>query len=108
MSRFKRSTYSSERPDAEELSDHTSGVDTDDPEQKDHTELELEKLVFGNAEGFRKGLKSHTKSAAPSISVEGGDAQNLLFNESVADNLQDVDDTDVCGLSVTFLIDVSN
>ena len=72
--------------------DSFSGVESDDSIRKDKTELELEKLVFGDEIGFHEGLKPHGHRAAPT-SQPGG--QDRLEEKG----LEEIDDADVCTLN---------
>ena len=76
---------------ASDSMDSFSGVESDDSIGKDKTELELEKLVFGDEIGFHEGLKPHGHRAAPT-SQPGG--QDRLEEEG----LEEIDDADVCTL----------
>ena len=85
----------------DELSDDFEGLDSDDRMEKDETELELEKLVFGDAAGFHEGLRSHQEDAFPTkldINSEGEDDSAQDEDEG----LEGVDDADVC--TVTMLV----
>ena len=78
--------------------DSFSGVESDDSMGKDKTELELEKLVFGDEIGFHEGLiKPHGHKAAPT-SQPGG--QDRLEEEG----LEEIDDADVCTLTWPFAL----
>ena len=72
--------------------DSFSGVESDDSIGKDKTELELEKLVFGDGIGFHEGLKPHGQRAAPAS--QPGE-QDRLEEEG----LEEIDDADVCTLN---------
>ena len=71
--------------------DSFSGVESDDSMGKDKTELELEKLVFGDEIGFHKGLKPHGHRAAPTSQP----GQDRLEEKG----LEEIDDADVCTLN---------
>lgn len=68
--------------------DSFSGIESDDSIGKDKTELELEKLVFGDEIGFHEGLKPHGQGAAPAS--QPGE-QDPLQEEA----LEEIDDADV-------------
>lgn len=51
-------------PIQDESSDSYNGLESDDPMEKDETELELEKLVFGDEAGFREGLSTYRPTQA--------------------------------------------
>lgn len=54
-------------PRQDEFSDSYNGLESDDIMEKDETELELEKLVFGDEAGFQEGLSAYRSTqAAPS------------------------------------------
>ncbi len=55
--------------------DSFEGLESD-PMEEDETELELEKLVFGDEKGFHDNLKLHKKNSLiqyPSIAEEAGE-----------------------------------
>ena len=51
-------------PTQDDFSDVEDRLDSDDPMEKDETEVELEKLVFGDDAGFLEGIKSHRQEGA--------------------------------------------
>lgn len=53
-------------PTQNDFSDAEDHFGSDDPVEKDETEVELEKLVFGDDAGFLEGLKSHRQEVARS------------------------------------------
>ena len=72
--------------------DSSNGVEGDDLVGKDKTELELEKLVFGDETGFHEDLKLQGQRTAPtSQPAEQGRPQE--------EGLEDIDDADVCTLN---------
>ena len=72
--------------------DSSNGVETDDLVGKDTTELELEKLLFGDDIGFHESLKPHGQIFAPtSQQAEQGRLQE--------EGLEEIDDSDVCILN---------
>lgn len=68
--------------------------------EKDATELELEKLVFGDDEGFREGLKSYGQNAGLSESSEEEEEKEEEENPGALGeeegDLEGVHDEDVC------------
>ncbi|KAH0553231.1 hypothetical protein GP486_006606, partial [Trichoglossum hirsutum] len=83
-----------------------SGGDGDDGDDgdsvgKDATEIELEKLVFGDESGFRDGLKSHKRHGSEPTPDENDRLEDDLHSsegerESRSDEgLEDVDDADL-------------
>lgn len=67
-------------------------VESGDSIGKDKTELELEKLVFGDEIGFHEGLEPHEQRAAPTSQPnESGGLQE--------EGLEEIDDADVCTLN---------
>lgn len=68
--------------------------DSADSKEKDATELELEKLVFGDELGFFDGLKSLNDADLPGAR---NDAENAVDDESklTEEGLEGVDDADV-------------
>jgi U3 small nucleolar RNA-associated protein 18 len=76
-------------PPAQEESDAGSDVEfvTNGDLEKDEAEEELERLVFGDSEGFREGLKDFKLNDEDVEEDEGSDAQG---------GLEGLDDADVC------------
>lgn len=58
------------------MSDHNEGNDNDVPE-KDETEIRLEKLLFGDDEGFHEALRSHGEHEMMDLSLESHDDHDL-------------------------------
>jgi hypothetical protein len=79
---------------------YSSGDDSEDDDvaQKDETEERLEKLLFGDDDGFRSALKSHGEQRSTDLVMlsdkEDGDEEE----EDVEENMDDMADADV-GLS---------
>lgn len=71
-----------------------NGFNSDDSMEKDKTELELEKLVFGDEAGFQKGLSTHERTAEHGL--EGGDHLDDAQVEQDQEGLEGLDDADVC------------
>ena len=61
-------------------------IEVDGVEEKDETEQELERLVFGDSAGFREGLRDFALDRQESESEDGEDA---------AVGLEGLDDADV-------------
>jgi len=61
--------------------------------EKDDTEEELERLVFGDSIGFREGIKSFAQESAL---VAGSEEEEESPDEEAQDELQNVADADVC------------
>jgi U3 small nucleolar RNA-associated protein 18 len=76
------------------------GCDSDASE-KDATEIELEKLVFGDESGFREGIRSHKQHSSELVFEENDDSEggtHLSEGEGVPghdEGLEGVDDADV-------------
>ena len=71
------------------------GLDSDQSMGRDETEVELEKLVFGDDSGFHEGLKSYREANTDFRRPVDGERQRArdgLENE----NLENLDDADVC------------
>lgn len=79
----------------DEVVDDFEGVDSDEPMGKDGTEIELEKLVFGDKSGFHEGLKSYKN---PSTDLRGlVDGDQLQGQDGLDEGtLEGLDDADVC------------
>ncbi len=70
----------------------------DDPNEKDDTELELEKLLFGDDKGFQEGIQEHSKGDDEDEDLEPSKDDTFALNEAESgaeDGIQDVDDADV-------------
>ena len=72
--------------------DSFNRVESDEMVRKDKTELELEKLVFGDQTGFHEGLRLQGQRAA--LTTQPAE-QGRLQEEG----LEDIDDADVCTLN---------
>lgn len=59
----------------DEMVDDLEGFDSDEPIEKDETEIELEKLVFGDESGFHEGLKSYKDASTDLRDLVDGDWQ---------------------------------
>ncbi|KAI9750267.1 MAG: hypothetical protein M1835_001419, partial [Candelina submexicana] len=98
-----RRTIQQPTPPAQEgeRTDAAGYVSIDNTTDKDATELELEKLIFGDDVGFQEGLREHAHGALGSEVDEGDESVNEEENglneaESGAeDHLEDVDDRDL-------------
>ena len=66
--------------------------DSDQPMGRDETEVELEKLVFGDDLGFYEGLKSYRETNTDFRDGERQRARDGLEREK----LENLDDADVC------------
>ena len=78
------------------LSDNFEELDSDDSLEKDETELELEKLVFGDGAGFYDGLKSYQEGAIRTKSKANAEYHQDVSQISDEDQgLKGVDDADV-------------
>ena len=73
-----------------------SGSDSDDPMEKDETELELEKLVFGDDTGFHERLKSHRQEVGVQGQSRTAQSKQEEPDGLEEEGLEDVDDADVC------------
>jgi hypothetical protein len=89
-SKKQEETVQQPTPPVQEESDAGSDVEfvTDGDMEKDEAEEELERLVFGDSEGFREGLKDFKLNDEDAEEGEDGDAQG---------GLEGLDDADVCG-----------
>lgn len=64
--------------------------------EKDATEAELERLVFGDEAGFREGIKSHVQQAASAFATDGDEAPREQTPEDEQDEaLEGLDDSAV-------------
>jgi U3 small nucleolar RNA-associated protein 18 len=79
-------------PPAQEGSDEGSDVEfvTEAELEKDEDEEELERLVFGDSEGFREGLRD--------FKLDDGEDEEDGEASDAQDGLEGMDDADVCFL----------
>ncbi|MCJ1484023.1 hypothetical protein MMC06_004191 [Schaereria dolodes] len=87
-------------PTQDELSEDTSMAEEDDSMEKDETELELEKLIFGDSAGFQEGLKLYRQEdieldSPDDEESEAGDDGAGDKEENVEQGLETVDDADL-------------
>jgi hypothetical protein len=89
-SKKQEETVQQPTPPVQEESDAGSDVEfvTEGDLEKDEAEEELERLVFGDSEGFREGLKDFKLNDEDAEEGEDSDAQG---------GLEGLDDADVCG-----------
>lgn len=71
-------------------------VDVDEPLAKDETEIELEKLVFGDDSGFHEGLKSYKDASTDLRGFVDGDQQQARGALEEEERLERLNDADVC------------
>lgn len=86
----------SSQPLQKDLSDSHHGFESDETVEKDETELELEKLVFGDDAGFRAALNADRRDTFSKKSSEK--AAEALYDEVETvseDGFNEVDDADV-------------
>lgn len=81
------------------MATNLEGFDGDQLNEKDETELELEKLVFGDSLGFHEGLESHKDTRVDFQGLADREQQQAR-GSSVKRKLEDLDDADVCKLEV--------
>ena len=62
--------------------------------EKDETEDELEKLVFGDDVGFQEGLKLHGQSSDV-LKTKSKDPGRRKSNKDTEEDIEGVDDSDV-------------
>lgn len=72
-----------------------NSVDGDNLMEKDKTEVELEKLLFGDDAGFYKSLQPHGQGSAP-LTAPAGQSQHVEQDRLDQKGLEDIDDADVC------------
>lgn len=75
------------------MDDDFEGLDSDEPMEKDETEIELEKLVFGDDSGFHEGLKSYKDASNHLRDLVDGDKQQVQdgLEEGILEGLDDSD-----------------
>ena len=81
----------------DEMVDDFEGLDSDEPMEKDETEIELEKLVFGDESGFYEGLRSYNGANDDLRDLVDGDQQHAQ-DDLEEGNLEGLDDADVCNV----------
>lgn len=79
----------------DDSSESFNGYESAESKEKDATELELEKLVFGDELGFYDGIKSLNDAAIPGTESEAGIQVEDDENELIGEGLEGVDDADV-------------
>lgn len=79
----------------DDLSETFDGYSSAESREKDATELELEKLVFGDELGFYNGLKSPNHVNIPGATGKAEKKGEDDEYEGIEDGLEDVDDADV-------------
>lgn len=86
-------TFQQPTPPAQELSDEGSDVEfvTNTELEKDDAEEELERLVFGDGEGFRDGLRD--------FKLDDDEADEDGDESGSQGGLEGMDDADVCSLA---------
>lgn len=75
-----------------------NGFDSDDSSEKDKTELELEKLVFGDEAGFQEGISTYERkyyTAEHDLVVRDENSDEYQVGQD-QEGLEGVDDADVC------------
>ena len=75
----------------DDMASNTERLSSADCLEKDKTEVQLEKLVFGDSSGFHEKLKSYNHDRG----VRVGDGQQGRDRVEV-DNLESLNDADVC------------
>lgn len=79
----------------DDFTDVEENLDKDDSMEKDETEVELEKLVFGDDAGFLKGLQSHGHGVSR-LDLGQLEESNDVDTDDAEDNgLEGIADTDV-------------
>lgn len=74
-------------------------IENHDPMEKDATEAELEKLVFGNDAGFREGIKSHIRETQHFDLDHDDQEEDIERDEGKGESDEDLealDDSEVC------------
>lgn len=91
----------------DELSDGFNAAGQDHPMEKDETELELEKMVFGDDKGFREGLKSYRQDAGylGSGRNEGEEEDDIGSAHSETEE-QDLDALQDADVSLQYIRDI--
>lgn len=103
--RIKRTAASSEKPpmnlqpvDDIEMDDETSSDEEELPE-KDEAELKLERMLFGDDEGFMGALKNQQERAdAMQLTLQSDEESGSGDDgeEAYEENVEDMADADVC------------
>lgn len=82
-------------PTQDDFSDVKENLDNDDPTEKDQTEVELEKLVFGDDAGFLEGLQSHGQEVPRLDLGQLEESTNVGTDDGEDDGLEGIADADV-------------
>lgn len=98
--RSSRKTQNTEKPSRGAPDDHItaqSDGNSDDPMEKDEVEEELERLVFGDEDGFKRGLQLQAQHGLEGASEEDEeqDPGTPDGNDSPDEGLEGVDDAEV-------------
>lgn len=83
-------------PTSDDSDPSFEGIDSEESLEKDETELELEKLVFGDEAGFQEGLGAY-KRKFRTIVREGveEDQRGVEQLDELGEGIEGVDDADV-------------
>ena len=83
-------------PSHDELTQNYSDLESEELDEKESTELELEKLVFGDDEGFRASLSAHQRVLTPNDSkIDGKESRNIWAASDAEEGFEAVADADV-------------
>lgn len=81
-----------------EMGDETSSDEEDEPE-KDEAERKLERMLFGDDEGFMGALKAQQdREAGMALTLNSDESDAAEESEAEPQNLADMADSDVCDL----------
>ena len=92
-------SYQKRQPSEDGLSESHEGFERDDFMMKDETEVELEKLVFGDNAGFHASLDADRRDTSfqlPSEKLAG--TRYAEVGSGLEGGFQGLDDADVCTL----------
>ena len=100
LSKIRKPVQGSTFPMLDDMDNGFQRLDSDEPVEKDATEIELEKMVFGDSSGFHEGLKPYKDASIDSRGLVEGERQQT--QSSVEDEkLEDLDDADVCDVELS-------
>jgi len=96
-SRKSQNTEQPSRPAPNDPDDDHRDGNSNDPMEKDEVEEELERLVFGDEGGFKRGLELHTQQSLEEASEKDEEQgpKTLNGDNSQEEGLGGVDDADV-------------
>lgn len=82
-------------PTQDDFAEVKENLDSDDPMEKNETEVELEKLVFGDDAGFLEGLRSHGQEVSQLDLGQLEESKDVDTDDVEDEGLEGIADADV-------------